>query len=360
MVPFSQHVQSTPSARRTRIIWTLHNPAYAAIRIAWLVFVRATVVSRGHVEWPPSWRFRWMLAISDWRLCPSKSVSLYFGRDSTSSWNLLNVAVTSFGISRSVSTRVPQALRALDFGCISKSSPGLFCEVRGLSSSGVFEVSFWPLPLSCFLPSPPTPAPRNVLPPNHPFPENAKGGGKKRGGGQNLTRRPPVESSFRPPSPRYVLPPPIPFLLVSPLQTPRISLRWPPQKAFSEGLEEWFPTGHPREVLLFGAFCPPPFSSAQPFWKPTAPLFGRESRNFRGGKGCGAWGKKTNCMRGRQARGPFSAFAKRGACKRGLRKLRHRAYQLHSNYIPETWSNHDCHWQQCIFSQHIKEEERTT
>ena len=35
-----------------------------------------------------------------------------------------------------------------------------------------------------------------------------KGGGQKRGGGQNLTRRPPTENSFRPPSPRYVLPPP--------------------------------------------------------------------------------------------------------------------------------------------------------
>ena len=37
----------------------------------------------------------------------------------------------------------------------------------------------------------------------------------------------------------------------------------------------------------------------------------------------------------------FSAFAKRGVCKRGLRKLGHRTYQLHSNYIPETWSKHD-------------------
>ena len=41
--------------------------------------------------------------------------------------------------------------------------------------------------------------------------------------------------------------------------------------------------------------------------------------------------------------GYISAFAKRGACKRGLRNLGHRTYQLHSNYIPETWSNHDCH-----------------
>ena len=40
------------------------------------------------------------------------------------------------------------------------------------------------------------------------LPENAKGGGAKKRVGQNLTRRPPTENSFRPPSPRYVLPPP--------------------------------------------------------------------------------------------------------------------------------------------------------
>ena len=91
-----------------------------------------------------------------------------------------------------------------------------------------------------------------------------KGGAKKRGG-QNLMRRPPTENGFRRPSPQYVLPPPMPFLLVSPLEIPRISRSWPPQKPFSEGLEKWFSTGHLREVLLFGTFCPP-FSSAQPVW----------------------------------------------------------------------------------------------
>ena len=53
-----------------------------------------------------------------------------------------------------------------------------------------------------------------------------------------------------------------PFLLLS----PRISLRWPPQKLFnfSEGLQTWLPTGHPRD-FAFGMFGPPPppFSSAQ-------------------------------------------------------------------------------------------------
>ena len=61
------------------------------------------------------------------------------------------------------------------------------------------------------------------------------------------------------------------------------------------------------------------------------------------------------------SQGPLrSAFIKRGACERGLRKLDIGHRRLHSNYIPETWSNHDCHWQQCIFSQTIKEQERTT
>ena len=51
-------------------------------------------------------------------------------------------------------------------------------------------------------------------------PESAKEG--SRGGGQNLTMRPATENSFRPPSPRYVLPLPCHF----PLEVPRISLRW--------------------------------------------------------------------------------------------------------------------------------------
>ena len=40
---------------------------------------------------------------------------------------------------------------------------------------------------------------------------------------------------------------------------------------------------------------------------------------------------------------PLDSLLKRGACKRGLRKLGMGHHQLHSNYIPETWSNHDCH-----------------
>ena len=42
------------------------------------------------------------------------------------------------------------------------------------------------------------------------------GGGRKKRGGGNLTRRPPTENSCRPLSPPYVLPPPIPLLLLSP------------------------------------------------------------------------------------------------------------------------------------------------
>ena len=89
------------------------------------------------------------------------------------------------------------------------------------------------------------------------LPENAKGGGQKREGGAKPHEETPHGKRFPTPSPQYVLPPPMPFLLVSPLEIPRISLSWPPQKPFSEGLEKWFSTGHLREVLLFGTFCPP-------------------------------------------------------------------------------------------------------
>ena len=72
----------------------------------------------------------------------------------------------------------------------------------------------------------------------------------------------------------------------------------------------------------------------------------------------GGWPRDNGsiCSFGISAKTKRAGFAKRGACKRGLRKLGHRTYQVHSNYITETWSNHDCHWQQCIFSQHIKKE----
>ena len=39
-------------------------------------------------------------------------------------------------------------------------------------------------------------------------PKGRGGGGKTGGGGAKLTRRPPTENCFRPPSPRYVPPPP--------------------------------------------------------------------------------------------------------------------------------------------------------
>ena len=75
-------------------------------------------------------------------------------------------------------------------------------------------------------------------------------GGGKRGGGQNLTRRPPTENSFRPPHlSTFPPPPPIPFLMLSPLETPRISGR---------------NSTNPHKVLLFGKFClRPPWSSGQ-------------------------------------------------------------------------------------------------
>ena len=56
------------------------------------------------------------------------------------------------------------------------------------------------------------------------FQRTPKGGGQKRGGGQNLSRRPPTENGYRPPHLSMFCPPPMPFLLVSPLEIPRISL----------------------------------------------------------------------------------------------------------------------------------------
>ena len=90
-----------------------------------------------------------------------------------------------------------------------------------------------------------------------------QGGGQKSGVGENPMKRPPMKNSFRSPSPRYVLPPPpTPFLSLSPLEIPT---QVTSSETISEGLQKWFPSGHPREVLLFGTFCapPPPFSSAQ-------------------------------------------------------------------------------------------------
>ena len=48
----------------------------------------------------------------------------------------------------------------------------------------------------------------------------------------------------------------------------------------------------------------------------------------------------------------------KGRVQEGLDETWHRtsliSFQLNSNYIPETWNNHDCHWQQCIFSRLLK------
>ena len=89
------------------------------------------------------------------------------------------------------------------------------------------------------------------------------GGAKQRGGGgQNLSRRTPTENSFRPTLTSVRPPPPPPNAI--PLKKsftnsqnfPQVS----PSKQFSEGLHQWFPTGHPCEVL------PPPPWVAPPLW----------------------------------------------------------------------------------------------
>ena len=97
-------------------------------------------------------------------------------------------------------------------------------------------------------------------------PENAKGGGQKRGGGgQNLMRRPPHRNQFPTPLTSVRFSPPYSISLCEPLRNYRnFAQATSSETSFQEGLEKGFPTGHPREVLLFGTFCPPPpFSSAQ-------------------------------------------------------------------------------------------------
>ena len=86
-------------------------------------------------------------------------------------------------------------------------------------------------------------------------------GGQKGGGGQNLTRRPPVENSFRPPSPRYVLPPPYSISLSKSLRNaqnfPSADLLRNP---FSEGLEKWFSDRPSSRGFAFRYVLPPPLA----------------------------------------------------------------------------------------------------
>ena len=76
-------------------------------------------------------------------------------------------------------------------------------------------------------------------------------------GGANPHKEAPSVNSFRPPSPRYVLPPPpIPFLFTKSFRNSQDVPQ--PGNPSSQGLETWFPRDHPRGVLLLGTFCPPP------------------------------------------------------------------------------------------------------
>ena len=95
-------------------------------------------------------------------------------------------------------------------------------------------------------------------------PDNAKGGGEKEGG-QNLTRRPPAENSFRPPLPRYVLPPPYSISLNKSLR----KLQNFPQLTTSEtafgGSRKMVSDGPSSRGFAFRYVLPPPplVSSAQ-------------------------------------------------------------------------------------------------
>ena len=95
-------------------------------------------------------------------------------------------------------------------------------------------------------------------------PDNSDQGeqSKNEGGGPISTWTPPTENSSR-----YILPssPHIPFSL---LKSPRNSQSFP-QVTTSEtgfrGTPTWFPTRHPREVLLFSTFCAPLYLCSAPW-----------------------------------------------------------------------------------------------
>ena len=85
--------------------------------------------------------------------------------------------------------------------------------------------------------------------------------GQKKGGGQNLTRRPPTENSFRPPSPRYVLPPPYSISLRKSLR----SAQYFPQPTTSENsFRRVSKNGFRRAILARFCFsirfAPPPLA----------------------------------------------------------------------------------------------------
>ena len=86
-----------------------------------------------------------------------------------------------------------------------------------------------------------------------------KGGAKKRGGGKTSRGDPPRKTVSDPPHlGTFCPPPPMAFLLVSPLEVPQNFPQLTSSETAFGGSQKKFPTGHPREVLLFGTFCPPP------------------------------------------------------------------------------------------------------
>ena len=94
-------------------------------------------------------------------------------------------------------------------------------------------------------------------------PENAKGGGAKKRGGQNLTRRPPTKNSFQPPSPRYVLPPPYPISLSKSLRNSQNFPQLTSSETIFGGSRKAVSDGPSSRGFAFRYVLPPPFSSAQ-------------------------------------------------------------------------------------------------
>ena len=89
----------------------------------------------------------------------------------------------------------------------------------------------------------------------------AKGGKKRRGGGDKASRgEPPYGKQL--PTPLTSVrsaPPPYSISLKKSVRNSQSSPQLTTSETAFGGSQKWLPTSHPREVLLFGTFCSPPW-----------------------------------------------------------------------------------------------------
>ena len=97
-------------------------------------------------------------------------------------------------------------------------------------------------------------------------------GGAKRRGGQNLTRRPPVENSFRPPLTSVRFAPPYPISLSKSLRSAQNFPQLTSSETIFGGSRKAASDGPSSRGFAFRYVLPPPFSSAQPISRDIAIL----------------------------------------------------------------------------------------